>query len=108
MENKILPLSRQTITLLEQKHLQTAEVVNYGLLPDETEIIQFKKYKSVNAELVRNAILKITGRSEPSGVDADGWRRIILSTSFWERPIDLCKTIVNLLKNNLSRKDFAQ
>ena len=82
---------------------QQWSIVNNGLLPDETEITHFKKYESISAELVSDAVLKTRVGSAPSGVDADGWRRILLASKFWERSTDLRKTVVNLIKNTYQK-----
>ena len=39
------------------------------------------------------------GGSGPSGMDADGWRRILLSHNIRETPTNLCGEIVSVIKN---------
>ena len=38
------------------------------------------------------------GVSGPSGLDADGWKRILLSKNFGELSSDLCQTLVKVTK----------
>ena len=39
------------------------------------------------------------GGSGPSGLDADGWRRILTSRAFWTATLDLRRTLAQLIKN---------
>ena len=49
------------------------------MLPDKPEEIHPIKFDSIDAENVRKAALKTRGGAEPSGLDADGWKRIFTS-----------------------------
>ena len=42
--------------------------------------------------------MKTRGGSGPSGLDADGWKRILLSKSFGESSSDLCQTLAKVTK----------
>ena len=44
------------------------------------------------------ASMFIKGGSGPSGLDADGWRRILTSRAFGTATLDLCKTFAQLIK----------
>ena len=39
-------------------------------------------YESVNSEMVKDAQKKIRGAADPSGMDTDGWCRILISGNF--------------------------
>jgi len=79
MQNGILPLNDETLKLLKQKHLSPEEVI---LLPDTMEYVHPIKFEGIDEECIRKATIKTRGGSGPSGMDADGWRRIILSNCF--------------------------
>ena len=68
------------------------------MLPDKPEEIHPIKFDSVDAENVRKAALKTRGRAGPSGLDADGWKRIFTSNQFGDSTDDLCKTFVEVIK----------
>lgn len=44
------------------------------------------------------------GGSGPSGMDADGWRRILLSHNIRETPTNLCGEIVSVIKKLRTEK----
>ena len=93
MQNGVLPLNEDTLKLLKQKH-PTAKPANPEVLLSDTP----KKahpiiFESITAETIQMAATKTKGGSGPSNMDADGWRRMILSNSFGESSNDLCKAI---------------
>ena len=52
-------------------------------------------YESIDKDLLKVTALKTTGGSGPSGLDIDGWRRILASNSY-------------VIVNNELRKAFAE
>ena len=56
------------------------------------------KYECIDAEVIRNTALRTRGGSGPSGMDADGWRRILTSNSFGQSSTDLCNALANVAK----------
>ena len=62
---------------MKQKHPKSALSTEEVLLPDQPESIHQVKYENINADAVRKAVLKTSGGSEPSGMDAAGWKRIL-------------------------------
>ena len=73
-----VPLKNITIKPVKPKHPEPAEVSENILPSDEPELIHFVKYDCINAELIRKAALKKRRGPELSGMDADGWRRVLL------------------------------
>ena len=76
MQNGILPLNEKTLKQLRQRHPEATEET---LLPDKPEVIHPIKFEKIDAEMVRKAAIKTKGGAGPSGMDADGWRRIFAS-----------------------------
>ena len=68
------------------------------MLPDKPEEIHPIKFDSIDAENVRKAALKTRGGAGPSGLDADGWKRIFTSNQFGDSTDDLCKTFAEVIK----------
>jgi len=52
----------------------------------------------IYAEMVRSATLKTKGSSGPSGLDGDGWRRILTSGNTVLHSVDLCKAFADVIK----------
>ena len=55
-------------------------------------------HDDIGKELIKNAAIKTKGGLGPSGLDADGWRRIIVSSCFGIATADLRKAIAELVK----------
>ena len=55
-------------------------------------------HDDIGKELIKNAAIKTKGGLRPSGLDADGWRRIIVSSCFGTATADLRKAIAELVK----------
>ncbi|XP_074605797.1 uncharacterized protein LOC141858854 [Acropora palmata] len=55
-------------------------------------------YSEINGEMVRQAALRTKGAGGPSGIDANGFRRIMASKSFKQSSSRLCETIATMTK----------
>ena len=106
MQNGILPLNENTLKLLQQKHPTAAEASHEVLLPDEPEILHPIKFENINGETVRKAALKTKGGSGPSGMDADGWRKLFVENSFGESSTDLCNAFARVIRKLCSVADL--
>ena len=98
MKNGVLPLNKKTLEQLKQKHPQRRDADPEIMLPDKPEEIHPIKFDSIDAENVRKAALKTRGGAGPSGLDADGWKRIFTSNQFGDSTDDLCKTFAEVIK----------
>ena len=56
------------------------------------------KYEKIDAELIQKAAIKTKGGAGPSGMDGEGWRRILLSKNFSKISDDLCKAFAAVIK----------
>ena len=54
--------------------------------------------------MIRKAARKTRGRSSPSGLDADGWKRILFSKDFGESSSGLCHTLAKVTKKLCSEE----
>ena len=98
IKNGILPLNHETLKQLKFKHPQPKKTDKTILLPDIPERIHPVRFELIDADLIKKAATKTRGGSGPSGIDADGCRRILLSKYFDESFSDLCKTLANVAK----------
>ena len=55
-------------------------------------------YDDIDEEQIKKAAIKIKGGSGPSGLDVNGWLRIIVSSCFRTATADLRKAIPELVK----------
>ncbi|CAB4003404.1 Hypothetical predicted protein, partial [Paramuricea clavata] len=69
--------------------------VLFGPLNDE---IPESIYSQINGEMVRQAALRTKGSGGPSGVDANGFRRMLACKSFKQSSTRLCEAIARMTK----------
>ena len=98
MQNGVVPLSEETLQLLKMKHPEEVPASPDILFKDEPVAIHPITFEKIDAELVRTAARKTQGGSGPSGMDADGWRKLLVSNSFGKSSSDLCQAIADLCK----------
>jgi len=55
-------------------------------------------YSEINGEMVRQAALRTKGAGGPSGIDANGFHRIMASKSFKQSSSRLCEAIATVTK----------
>ena len=55
-------------------------------------------YQQINAEMVRDAALRTKGSGGPSGIDANGFRRMLACKSFKKSGTDLCAAIATMAR----------
>ena len=91
MQNSVLLLNDQTLNQLKQRHPLGKGADPQILLPDIPEEVHPIKSYWVDTETVKKAILKAKGAARPSGLDADGLKRILTSNQFSNSSNDLCK-----------------
>ena len=100
MSNGILPLIDATLQLLKQKHPESTEPPPEVLMEGPVRKIHPEAYDNTDESLILKAAMLTKGRSGPSGLDADGWRRMLTSREFGTSSTDLClrKTFAQLIK----------
>ena len=98
MKNGILPLTGQTLNQLKLKHPEGKEESQEILLTDTPETIHPIKFESIDVEKIQKAAVKTQGGSGPSGMDADGWKRILTLKQFGKSSIDLYRAFAEVIK----------
>ena len=74
MENGVLPLSKDTLSKLIQKHSKGQTASQDILLNGPLQNIHPGKFQSIDEEMMRKAAIR-------AGMDADDWRRILASNN---------------------------
>ena len=98
MQNGILPLNEDTLKLLKQKHPDGKAPTNDALLSDTPIQIHSVRFKDIDSDMIRQSVLKSRGGAGPSGLDSDGWHRILTSNCFGTETSDLCPSLAKLTK----------
>ena len=98
MSGRILTLKDGTLQLLNLKHPDGKDTSQQALLQGPIQKMHPVMCDDIDAELIKKAAIRARGGSGPSGLDADGWRRIIVSSFFGTATSDLRKAIAELVK----------
>ena len=96
MHSGILPLNKETQELLV--HSEPSEPSPDILIQGPTRPIHPLAYDDMDESVIMKASMLTKGESGPSGLDADGWRRILTSRAFGTAILDLRKTFAQLIK----------
>ena len=98
MKGGILPLNNETMELLRTKHPERKEAIEDALLPGEVPMVQPIIFESIDEDMVLKAAQITKGGSGPSGMDADGWRKILSSRVYGDTGRDLRRAFANVIK----------
>ena len=95
----VLPLTDDVKAQLKEKHPNPQPTKLGSLLfgPIDDEVPE-TLYSEINGEMVRQAAMRTKGAGGPSGIDANGFRRIMSSKSFKQSSSRLCETIATMTK----------
>ncbi|KAL9959428.1 hypothetical protein ACROYT_G032751 [Oculina patagonica] len=89
----VLPLSDDVMRQLMEKHPEAQEARLGSLLFGPVEDIPDTVFLEIDGEVVRDAALRTKGSGGPSGVDANGFRRLLACKSFKKSGTDLCNAV---------------
>ena len=104
ISNGILPLDDKTLSLLKQKHPAPSELNEEILLRGEKPSVYPVVFEDIDENMVKEAALKTKDGSGPSGLDADGWRKILVSKSYRTINADLRRAFANVIKKICTEK----
>ncbi len=98
MKGGILPLNNETMELLRTKHPDGKEANEEALLPGEIPTVEPIIFETIDEQMVLKAAQLTKGGSGPSGMDADGWRKILSSKIYGNTGPDLRRALANVIK----------
>ena len=104
ISNGILPLGDKNLSLLKQKHPVSSELNEEVLLRGEKPSVHPVIFEDIDQNIVKEAALRTKGSSRPSGLDADGWRKIIVPKSYGTINADLRRAFANAIKKICTEK----
>ena len=82
ISNGVLPLDDKTLIFVKQKHPASSEFNKEVLLIREKPSVHPVVFKDIDESMVKEAALKAKGGSSSSGLDADGWRMVLVFKSY--------------------------
>ena len=89
----VLPLTDDVMKQLQDKHPKAQPVALGSLLFGPVEDVHELVYSEVTGEMIREAALRTKGAGGPSGVDANGFKRLLACKSFMKSSANLCDTV---------------
>ena len=103
--NGILGLSDDVISNLKSKHPDAADADESVLLKGDVPFVDPVMFEHIDESTISKAALRTRGAGGPSGLDADGWRRMLVSRNYGKYGVELRKSIATMAKR-LSTHEF--
>ena len=98
MSGGVLPLNDETLDLLVQKHPEATRMSDDAILQGPIMPTNPIVYGEIDDNKILKAAKITEGGSGPSGMDADGWRKILVSRVYGETGSDLRKAFAETVK----------
>ena len=84
-----LTLSQSTMNELKRKHPEANGADPSVLIDGQMPFVNTVMFHNITESTILKSALRTKGSGGPSGIDADGWRRILVSKNFGNVGIDL-------------------
>ena len=92
----ILDANHETMTELIKKH-PTAKPAEYGSVLKGPEIkVEPIIFSNIDGKLIQASAKRTAGAAGPSGLDSDGWKRMLCSKQFGKKTDELCDAIASM------------
>ena len=100
----VLPLSPETIKDLQEKHPNSSPIDESMLIEGELPFVDPEIFNNIDEDKIYRAALKTKEACGPSGLDADGWRRILASKHFGTVGSDFRSTLASFARTFCRRE----
>ena len=100
----IAELSGDTMNTLKKLHPTAKEASNDILLSGDIPFFDPIIFTNINEAAIATAALKTRGGAGPSGLDADGWRRMLISKNYGNVGRDLRTAIAKMTQGLCTRE----
>ena len=94
----MLPLTVDVMGQLKDKHPEKQEAKLGSLLFGPVEEVHDSLYQQIDGDMIREAALRTKGSGGPSGVDANGFKRILACKSFKKSSANLCDALAKMAR----------
>ena len=100
----VLHLTPDNLSKLKQKH-PAAKLPNPPvLLEGEIQSVDPSLYSNIDESTISKAAIRTKGTSGPSGLDADGWKRILVSNNFGKQGAELRNSVAKMARTLCTRE----
>ena len=94
----LLKATPHVIESLTSKHPSASPIQEDMLLNGPIYQVDNVIFENIDAQAIYNAAKNTNGAAGPSGMDSDGWQRILCSKSFKSSSVELCEAVAQLAK----------
>ena len=94
----VLPLTDDVMRQLHEKHPEAQDAKLGSILFGPVEEVHDSLYQQIDGEMIREAALRTKGSGGPSGVDANGFKRILTCKSFKKSSANLCDALATMTR----------
>ena len=95
----VLTLSQSTINELKRKHPEANQSDPLVLMDGQMPFVDPAMFHNITDSAILKSALRTKGPSRPSGLDADGWRRILASKNLGSVGKDLRCALAMFVQN---------
>jgi hypothetical protein len=99
----VLSADDATIRELVDLHPKGAPATQHGIFEGPIEYVEPVIFDSIDGETIQACAKRTSGSAGPSGLDADGWQRILCSKQFKSKPMELCDSLALLARKLCTR-----
>lgn len=99
MSGGVLDLTDETLQELRLKHPNPVDADESVLLKGEIPFIDPAIYNNIDETTILKAAFRTKGSAGPSGMNSDGWRRILVSKNFGKIGVELRSSLARFAKN---------
>ena len=96
----VAPLTDETMKALAELHPSAEAANDITLLQGETPYFDPVLFSNINEQSIAKAASRTRGSAGPSGLDAEGWRRILISKNYGTLGKDLRTAIVRVMNSD--------
>ena len=94
----VLETTETVIETLKEKNPTASPACDANLLKGPKDKVEEVIYEDINADVIEDCAKQMSGSAGPSGLDSDGWKRILCSKQFSSQGNKLCESIADLAK----------
>ncbi len=94
----LLQVDEEVLKVLKEQHPSPAQTYEGSLISGPKEIPEEVIYESIDGDLIEHSARNISGAAGPSGLDADGWKRILCSKQFTTKSKALADNIAGMAR----------
>ncbi len=94
----VLPVDDTVMAELDRLHPTASAAEAGSILQGPANKVESVIFENIDGDLIRQCAKRTEGSAGPSGLDSDGWKRILCSKQFGSKPEELCDSIAELAR----------